>query len=203
MAIGVLLLVAGLIVAVLYVGRLKYRAEGESPAPRPAADGASPTVAADPFATAAGDPDGNPDPFEELDRSAPVETHTGPVDPFASLDRDDAFADVPKKNESTLVPEPGALTGSEVWQEALEIADRVGVRLMLATEAREKSRPDEERRYRREAIAAIDDALRKTERWAEEEVARYDPHDLQVRTVTRMRKAWREQAEELRRQDAP
>jgi hypothetical protein len=201
MAIGVLLLVAALIVAVLYVGRLRYRAKSETRAPEPTADAASAEAAADPFAAAGAEEDS--DPFEELDRSAPAETSAGAVDPFASLDRDDPFADVPEENQSTLVPEPGALTGSEVWQEALAIVDRVGGRLMLATEAREKSRPDEERKYRREAIASLDDALRKTERWAEEEVARYAPHDLQVRTVTRMRKAWRAQAEELRRQNAP
>jgi len=187
MAAGVLLLVASMIVGVLYIGKLKNEAKGgereEAAAEELAGDGAS--------SEAGG---------ELPERPKPAAESSEPVDPFAGLA--DPFVEASPESVGGRTPEPGELTGSELWQGAMKIAGRVPGRLMLATEAREQGRPAEEKTYRREAIAALNQALRSTDEWVREEVSQCDPADLQVRSVVQLRGRWSEQLAKLRAEDA-
>lgn len=186
MAGGVLLLVAGLIGGVLWVSKLKHDAGGGKP--RVAETMASvedEAAAEDPFEAGA----------EKLEAS-PVVEEPESIDPFAGMD--DPFDGGLAESTSTLKPEPGELTGSELWQGAMKTASRVGGRLMLATEAREKGKPAEEKNYRREARTALSQALQVTDQWAREEVSRFDPLDIQVRSVVKLRRKWIDQLAELK-----
>jgi len=188
MAAGVLLLVAGMIVAVLYLSKLKHDRTGGGSAEVEAVEGEE---EASPFAKQEA-------PVEVV----PIEVESAEpevVDPFAGLD--DPFAE-PSKSTSTLVPEPGELTGSDQWQSAMKAAGRAPGQLMLATEAREQGRPADEKTYRRRAIAALNEALLSTNGWYETKVRTYDPTDLQVRSIVKLRQRWTDQLAKLRAEDA-
>ena len=184
MAAGVLLLVGAMVVAVLYLSKLKNDRTG----------GGSPVVEAEasPFAK-------QEEPVEAKP-VAPVSAEPEVVDPFAGLD--DPFVETNAKSTPTLVPSPGELTGSELWQDAMKTAGRTPGRLMLATEAREKGKPADEKVYRREAISSLNQALRATDGWARDIVRKYDPEDLQVRSVIKLRQKWVDQLASLRALDA-
>lgn len=186
MAAGVLLLIAAMIVGVLYAGKLKFDAE-DSGSTHSGAKDEQPAGEADPFAP-------------ELEQPTPEPPADQPVDPFASLD--DPFADALSESVSTRVPKPGELTGSSLWQGAMETAGRVPGRLMLATEAREKGKPVEARDYRREAAAILEGVLETTDAWMRDVVGQYDPTDLQVRSVVSLRQKWIDQLAKLKAEDA-
>ena len=190
MAAGVLLLVGGMIVAVLYLSKLKHDRTGGGP----------------PEVETAEELEDEASPFAEKDEPMepkPIEVQSAEpevVDPFAGLG--DPFAESNAKPTSTLVPGPGELTGSDQWQNAMKAAGRAPGQLMLATEAREQGNPANEKTYRRQAIAALNQALLSTDEWNRAKVSLYDPTDIQVRSVVKLRQRWREQLAKLRAEDA-
>lgn len=191
LAIGVLFLVGGLLIAVIYVGGIKRRLEAEK-----TGEATELVENEDPFAEGADAVGGE---SEEQPESKPVKSRRvsdDNGDPFASMD--DPFAATYAKEESKLIPRAGELTGSKLWKQGMKEADVVGFKLMLAAEAREQGDSAEEKAYREEAIEALEEALDTTKRWAETTVAGFSPKDVQVRSVVRTRKKWADQAKDLR-----
>ena len=188
LAIGVLFVVGGILIAVIYVGGMKKRLKRE----RAEAAAEAEEVEAEQEAVS--------DPFEaEPAETEPVKrsrVSSESDDPFASLD--DPFASTYVEQDKQAIPSAGALTGSKLWKQAMEEASAAGGRLMLAAEAREQGDPAEERAYREEAIEVLEEALSTSKEWVERTVSKYSPEDVQVRSITRMRKKWADQAKELR-----
>ena len=188
LALGVLFLVGGLLIAVIYVGGIKRRLKAER-----SGDSAEVEASIDEEAEQA---DGAFEGGQNSKSEKPRQASEDNGDPFASLD--DPFSSTYAKEASKLIPRAGELTGSKLWKQGMEEADVVGFKLMLAAEAREQGDPAEEKAYREEAIEALEQALDTTKRWAETTVAGYSPKDVQVRSVVRTRKKWADQAKELR-----
>ena len=211
LALSVLALVALLLVGVLYVAGLRYRAVGEAEAAALADERAALTAqrakaareeAPDPFVDAPEDEGG--DPFASrgdgsAKRAAAADAaaeSTDPTDPFASL------GPAPRTGEgnvgSRLTPAPGELTGSELWQGALEIAERAFRLMTDATGAREQGDEAEAKRLRRQALAQFERALESTATWVDAVVLDFDPRDIQVRSVRSSLARWSKQAKRLR-----
>jgi hypothetical protein len=183
-AAAVLALVALIVVAVLVVAGMRYRAFGgaadttEARADGDEADRAAPE-GADPFGPAP---------------AAPPEASG---DPFADLPRPDANA--PEKTYTRgKLPDPGQLTGSETWQDALAIAQR-GYRLMTeAVGADEAGEGAKAKRIRREAAARFEQAIESTATWVENEVSQFDRRSIQVDSIYRSIERWGDEIERLR-----
>jgi len=191
LALGVLFLVGGLLIAVIYVGGMKRRLKAER------AEGTADSAEVErPFAEGAELTESALEGGQSSKSKKPSQTSEDNGDPFASLD--DPFSSTYVKEESKLIPRAGELTGSKLWKQGMEEADVVGFKLMLAAEAREQGDSAKEKAYREEAIEALEQALDTTKRWAETTVAGYSPKDVQVRSVVRTRKKWADQAKELR-----
>lgn len=132
----------------------------------------------------------------------PADAAEAPVDPFAVLgeerpdgDDDDPFG----ADEERRTPDPGELTGGEVFQAALALSERGQRFRTSASGARAQGREQEAKEYERQALAAFEEALRSTDAWVRDEVSRFEPSSLQVLSVHSTRERWRDQTNQLRR----
>ncbi len=170
LALGLLGLIALMLGAVLYLGRLR------SQAAKAAEEAETASVVEEPAAPV------NENPFARL----------GPLPGREGSSDEDPLPDKP-----TRVPRPGELTASDLWQDALEAVEVAYARIQLAVEAREKGDEDLARGLDAEAVEQFERALDMTGPWAEREVASFDPRDVQVRVVLQARERWREKVLEL------
>ncbi len=185
---GLLLLVAMILGALLYVGRLRERAgSGHATPAVPSRELRAHSERVDPFAPAGAE--------EEERQSASAGDSD---DPFASL------GPLPKPGgpRPTRTPEPGELVESKVWLEAIELSEIARWRVTLSVGDREQGDPVAEAAHQKEALEHYRRALLISEGWVEREISRFDPSDAQVRTVLARRKVWQKKVSELARSAA-